>query len=84
MLQSRRVVAKSVNPNITMVKEVMTPNPVSVSSEDSAMEALGIMLERHFRHLPVSITEGLVRAEMILNVCMSFVYHNNIVWCGLT
>lgn len=56
----RRVVAKSVNPNNAIVKEVMTPNPISVSSEDGAMEALGVMIERHFRHLPVSIKEWLV------------------------
>ncbi|CAN0532478.1 unnamed protein product, partial [Ectocarpus sp. 8 AP-2014] len=49
----RRVVAVSVDPNSTAASEVMTPNPTTVLSEDSAMEALGIMLGRHFRHLPV-------------------------------
>lgn len=75
MLHSRRVVAKSVNPNSTIVKEVMTPNPISVSSEDGAMEALGIMLEKHFRHLPVSIKEGLAGGalpETVPNACMPF------------
>lgn len=49
----RRVVAVGVDPDVTAVSEVMTPNPTSVSTGDSAMEALGIMVERHFRHLPV-------------------------------
>ncbi|CAN0525327.1 unnamed protein product, partial [Laminaria digitata] len=49
----RRVVAVGVDPDVTAVSEVMTPNPTSVSTDDSAMEALGIMVERHFRHLPV-------------------------------
>ncbi|CAN0284220.1 unnamed protein product, partial [Ectocarpus sp. 12 AP-2014] len=49
----RRVVAVSVDPNSTTASEVMTPNPTTVLSEDSAMEALSIMLGRHFRHLPV-------------------------------
>lgn len=52
-LSSRRVVAVSVDPNTTAASEVMTPNPTTVLTEDSAMEALGIMLGRHFRHLPV-------------------------------
>lgn len=52
----RRVVALNVDPNSALVSEVMTPNPTSVYAEDSAMEALGIMLERHFRHLPVRQT----------------------------
>lgn len=50
---NRRVVAVSVDPNSTAASEVMTPNPTTVLSEDSAMEALSIMLGRHFRHLPV-------------------------------
>ena len=41
------------DPDVTAVRDVMTPNPTSVSTDDSAMEALGIMVERHFRHLPV-------------------------------
>lgn len=53
----RRVVAVGVDPHSTAASDVMTPNPTTVLTEDSAMEALGIMLGRHFRHLPVSIYE---------------------------
>lgn len=49
----RRVVAVGVDPHSTAASEVMTHNPTTVLTEDSAMEALGIMLGRHFRHLPV-------------------------------
>lgn len=49
----RRVVAMGVDPHSTAASDVMTPNPTTVLTEDSAMEALGIMLGRHFRHLPV-------------------------------
>lgn len=38
----------------TPVASVMTPNPLWVNENDSAMEALSTMLEKHFRHLPVS------------------------------
>ena len=50
---TRRVVAKGVSPD-ECVSVVMTPGPRCVSMDDSAMEALGIMMERHFRHLPVT------------------------------
>lgn len=49
----RRVVAVGVDPHSTTASDVMTHNPTTVLTEDSAMEALGIMLGRHFRHLPV-------------------------------
>lgn len=49
----RRVVAVGVDPGATAASDVMTPNPTTVLTEDSAMEALSIMLGRHFRHLPV-------------------------------
>lgn len=46
--------AAGLNPKITPVREVMTANPTTVRSDGGAMEALGIMIDRHFRHLPVS------------------------------
>ena len=49
----RRVVAVGVDPHSTAASDVMTHNPTTVLTEDSAMEALGVMLGRHFRHLPV-------------------------------
>merc|ERR1712232_173077 len=48
-----RVVAKRVNPNSSLVEDVMTPDPQCVSKSDVAMEAMTIMVENHFRHLPV-------------------------------
>lgn len=66
----RRVVAVGVDPASTAVREVMTPNPTSVRSDDSAMEALGIMIERHFRHLPVRTKSCSFCA--VLRTCLIF------------
>jgi len=55
---TRRVVAKNVDPASTSVSDVMTPNPVCVSMGDQALDALTTMIENHFRHLPVTDTEG--------------------------
>ena len=37
----------------TKVSEVMTPNPLSVSPSTTVEEAMGIITNRRFRHLPV-------------------------------
>lgn len=46
--------AKRLDPSKTLVSEAMTPHPTMVHMNDSALDCLGIMIEKHFRHLPVS------------------------------
>ncbi len=53
---THKVVAKGLDTRTTTVSEIMTENPVTLSPDDFAMEALNMMQSRHFRHLPV--TEG--------------------------
>jgi CBS domain-containing protein len=48
-----RVLAKSVNPETALAKDVMTPKPICVPPEMPVSEAIVIMIERGFRHLPV-------------------------------
>lgn len=52
-----RVLARSVDPETTAAREVMTPNPLCVKPEMRVSDAVVTMLERGFRHLPV-IDEG--------------------------
>ena len=49
----RRVVLAEKNPATTPVHEVMTPDCAVAFRETSPGEALRMMVERHFRHLPV-------------------------------
>lgn len=66
------------DPDVTAVSEVMTPNPTSVSTDDSAMEALGIMVERHFRHLPVRLNIARITCQIITYnsiACLNRTYH---------
>lgn len=51
---TRRVIALDKAPDRTAVRDVMTPDPAMVNMDESAMEALGLMLENKTRHLPVS------------------------------
>ncbi|ROZ72375.1 cyclic nucleotide-binding/CBS domain-containing protein [Ramlibacter sp. WS9] len=48
-----RVLAKALNPEKTQVSAVMTHNPQCVSPETAVSDAVVIMIERGFRHLPI-------------------------------
>jgi signal-transduction protein with cAMP-binding, CBS, and nucleotidyltransferase domain len=68
---TRRVVAKNVDPATTDVSEVMTPNPTCVKLADSAMDALMVMVENRFRHLPVVDGEGSVVGLLDIAKCLN-------------
>ena len=53
-----RVVAKAVDPKFTPASEVMTRNPISIVPEMKVAEAVVIMIERGFRHLPIINAAG--------------------------
>ena len=48
-----RVLAKVLDPQTTQVAEVMTHNPHSVGADMKVSEAVLVMIERGFRHLPI-------------------------------
>jgi CBS domain-containing protein len=48
-----RVLARGVDPERTTLREIMTPNPLCVPPETLVSDAVVIMLERGFRHLPI-------------------------------
>jgi CBS domain-containing protein len=48
-----RVLAKALDPAKTKVSEVMTPNPMCVAPEMLVSDAVVIMIEKGFRHLPI-------------------------------
>ncbi len=53
-----RVLAKALDPNSTPVSKIMTPNPQCVRPELKVADAVLIMIERGFRHLPVMADNG--------------------------
>jgi signal-transduction protein with cAMP-binding, CBS, and nucleotidyltransferase domain len=67
---TRRVVAKDVATGSTPISMVMTPNPTCVHMKDSAMDALSIMVENHFRHLPVVDERGAVVGLLDIAKCL--------------
>ena len=48
-----RVIAEGLDPDKTLLGEVMTPDPDTVSSATTAIDALRLMQDGGYRHLPV-------------------------------
>lgn len=48
-----RVVAKALDPEKTLLSDVMTKNPHSIAPDVTVSDAVLLMVERGFRHLPI-------------------------------
>lgn len=48
-----RVLARALDPERTRLQDVMTPHPICVPPEMPVADAVVIMLEKGFRHLPI-------------------------------
>ncbi|KAF8091577.1 hypothetical protein N665_0443s0034 [Sinapis alba] len=64
-----RVIAEGLKPDQTLVSKVMTRNPVFVTSDSLALEALQKMVQGKFRHLPV-VENGEVIALLDITKCL--------------
>ncbi|KAF8488162.1 CBS-domain-containing protein [Gautieria morchelliformis] len=53
-----RVTSEGLDPRATPVSAIMTRNPMVTRDTTSATEALQLMVQRHFRHLPVCNEDG--------------------------
>ncbi|CAG7902681.1 unnamed protein product, partial [Brassica rapa] len=53
-----RVVAQNLSPELTLVEKVMTPNPECASLETTILDALHIMHDGKFLHLPIMDKDG--------------------------
>jgi len=67
---ARRVLAQYLDPEETEVRKVMTPEPEHVRLGDPALEALGTMARRGFRHLPVLDDQGRVAGVLDIARCL--------------
>ncbi len=48
-----RVVAAGLNPETAVIADIMTANPDTLSPDDTAQDAIRMMISRNYRHLPV-------------------------------
>ena len=68
---TRRVVAMHKDAATTTLMTVMTPNPSCVSISESAMDALSMMIEHHYRYLPVLDDNGSVSGLLDIGKCLN-------------
>ncbi|HEY3403204.1 MAG TPA: CBS domain-containing protein [Ohtaekwangia sp.] len=54
---ARKLILKGRSSRDTLIKEIMTENPVTISSENTIEDCMKIMTNRFIRHLPV-VDEG--------------------------
>ncbi len=65
-----RMVERKLGASATLVEAVMTPNPLTIAPSDSAIEALKLMVEKKFRHLPVVDHSGRVTGLVDISKCL--------------
>ncbi|KAJ2828248.1 hypothetical protein IWW50_001484 [Coemansia erecta] len=65
-----RVVAEGLDARTTHVRDIATRNPLCVTSDTAATDALNTMVGRGFRHLPVCNEEGDVVGLLDIIRCM--------------
>ena len=68
----RRMVHSNLDPVRTRVEEVMTPDPVTMDIGMKVEEAMALMTERRFRHLPI-VENGLVVGMVSIGDLMRWV-----------
>ena len=68
---SRKVVARGLNGNVVMVKDIMTQDLITIDPDASLYDAMLKLNGRHVKHLPVvsnNVTVGIITAMDILRV----------------
>lgn len=66
-----RVLAKELDPAATTLGQVMTADPITIAPDATVQQALDIMAEKGFRHLPVLDGERIVAIVSIRDLYRS-------------
>ncbi|KGG50605.1 hypothetical protein DI09_62p90 [Mitosporidium daphniae] len=65
-----KVIAEGLDPAIVLISSIMTPNPITIQSGTSMNDALQIMTDKHFRHLPVVSAFGEIEGVLDITLAM--------------
>ena len=68
-----KAVGDGVDPKAVSIRDVMTPDPVTVDPGSSIQDAAKIMFDKWFRHLPVTTSDGSVVGIISLRDLLSLV-----------
>ncbi|MFL2769550.1 MAG: cyclic nucleotide-binding/CBS domain-containing protein [Rhodospirillaceae bacterium] len=67
-----RIVAAGVDPDTAKAKNIMTANPDTLHPNDTASQAIKMMKERNYRHLPVKDENTLVGMVSVRDLYASY------------
>jgi CBS domain-containing protein len=70
---ARKVILMGRSSKDTFVREIMTPDPTTISCDTSVDEAMRIMTENRFRHLPVVNSEGNVAGVLSIGDLVNWI-----------
>jgi CBS domain-containing protein len=72
---ARKIVLKSKLSKDTPIKEIMSPNVVTVTPDKDIEECMGLMTEKRYRHLPVVEGERVVGIISIGDIVKGIIDH---------
>lgn len=64
-----RIVGSNLNANTTLIEQIMTPSPVCCKVDTAASEALNLMVQRAFRHLPIVNDDNQIVGVLDITKC---------------
>ncbi|HEU5289321.1 MAG TPA: CBS domain-containing protein, partial [Cyclobacteriaceae bacterium] len=69
---ARKLILKGKSSKDTLIKELMTQNPVTVTSDSSIEDCMKVMTDKHIRHLPV-VDSGKVMGMISIGDLVRFI-----------
>jgi CBS domain-containing protein len=68
-----KVLLPNDDPRTTSIRKIMTPNPITVRPDNTLEECMGIMMQKHIRHLPVMENEKVVGVVSIGDIVKNII-----------
>ncbi|WP_316805730.1 CBS domain-containing protein [Pedobacter agri] len=69
---ARKIILQGKSSKDTLINEVMTPNPITITLSDSIDYCMELMTEKHIRHLPIVVNEE-VRGMLSIGDMVKFI-----------
>ena len=69
---ARKIVLQGKSSKDTLIKEIMTANPISVSLSSTIDQCMEFMTDKHFRHLPI-VEKGEVKGMVSIGDVVKFI-----------
>lgn len=57
---ARKIILQGKSSKDTLINEVMTPNPITITLSNSIDYCMELMTEKHIRHLPIVVNEDVI------------------------